>query len=91
MQPTFEVVFLSPSPAAEAVVGRFGERVGREVGLLFRLTKQSIQRAGAAGMGTREVLGALERFSRSPVPANVAHELSGWLGSAASQRGEPVP
>ena len=30
-------------------------------------------------------------FSRSPVPANVAHELSGWLGSAASQRGEPVP
>jgi hypothetical protein len=91
VQPTFEVVFLSPSPAAEAAVGRFGERVGREVGLLFRLTKQSILRAAAAGMGTRDVLGELDRFSRSPVPANVAHELAAWLGSADSRPGEAEP
>lgn len=79
VQPTFEVVFLSPSPAAEAALGRFCERVGREVGLLFRVTKQSIRRAAASGLGEDEVLGALTRFSRSPVPPNVAHEVRGWL------------
>ncbi|MCX7038941.1 MAG: helicase-associated domain-containing protein, partial [Spirochaetes bacterium] len=79
VQPTFEIIFLSPSPAAEAALARFCERMGREVGLLFRMTKQSIQRAGASGLGEEEVLGALARFSRSPVPPNVAHEVSAWL------------
>jgi hypothetical protein len=76
-------VFLSPSPAAEAALGRFCERMGREVGLLFRMTKQSIQRAAASGLGEVEVLGALARFSRSPIPPNVAHELSAWLAVGA--------
>jgi hypothetical protein len=83
VQPTFEIVFLSPSPAAEAALGRFCERMGREVGLLFRMTKQSIQRAAASGLGEVEVLGALARFSRSPIPPNVAHELSAWLAVGA--------
>jgi hypothetical protein len=88
VQPTFEVVFLSPSPAAEAAVGRFGERVGREVGLLFRLTKATVLRAGAAGMGPRDVLGALDRFSRSPVPPNVVHEIEGWLAAGGGNQDE---
>ena len=79
VQPTFEIVFLSPSPVAEAALGRFCERRGREVGLLFRMTKQSIQRAAASGLGEEEIVGALARFSRSPVPPNVAHEVSAWL------------
>jgi hypothetical protein len=79
VQPTFEIIFLSPSPAAEAALGRFCERRGREVGLLFRMTKQSIQRAAASGLGEEEIVGALARFSRSPVPPNVAHEVSAWL------------
>ncbi len=90
VQPTFEVVFLSPSPEAEAVVGRFGERAGREVGMLFRLTKASIVRAAAAGMGPDDVLGALDRFSRSPVPPNVAHEVAGWLADGGGElRADP--
>ncbi len=84
VQPTFEIVFLSPSPAAEAALGRFCERIGREVGLLFRMTKQSIQRAAASGLGEREVVGALARFSRSPVPSNVAHEVNEWLAPEPS-------
>ncbi len=79
VQPTFEIVFLSPSPSAEAALARFCERVGREVGLLFRMTKQSIQWAAASGLGEEEVLGALARYSKSPVPPNVAHELREWL------------
>jgi hypothetical protein len=70
------------------VVGRFGERLGREVGLLFRLTKASVLRAGAAGMGRRDVLGALDRFSRSPVPPNVAHEIEGWLAAGGGNQDE---
>lgn len=53
VQPNFEVVFLVPSPAAEAELGRFCERVGREVGVLFRVTKQSIRRAAASWEKTR--------------------------------------
>lgn len=51
------------------------------MGLLFRMTKQSIQWAAASGLGEEEVLGALARYSRSPVPPNVAHEVSEWLAA----------
>lgn len=83
VQPNFEVVFLSPSPGAEASLGRFCERIGREVGVLFRITRQSVERAAAAGLRPEQVLETLSRASRSPIPANVAHEIPGWMASAA--------
>ncbi len=79
VQPNFEIVFLVPSPAAEALLGRFCERVGREVGVLFRVTKQSILRAAASGLGTDEVIGALEKNARGELPSNVRQEIQGWL------------
>lgn len=79
VQPNFEIVFLVPSPAAEALLGRFCERVGREVGVLFRITKQSIQRAAASGLRTDQVIGSLERHARSELPPNVRQEIHGWL------------
>ena len=88
VQPTFEVVFLSPSPAAEAILARFCERKGREVGLLFRLTKHSVTRAAASGLVGEEILGSLARFSRSPIPANVDHEVRGWLEAARGDGGQ---
>jgi hypothetical protein len=81
VQPNFEIVFLAPSPAAEAELGRFCERIGREIGVLFRISRQSLQRAGIAGMGAEEVISLLARRSRNPLPANVQHEIRGW-GSA---------
>lgn len=80
VQPNFEVVFFSPSPGFEAALGRYCERVGREVGVLFRITRQSLRRAGAAGIGADRILQELARGSRSPVPPNVAHEIRGWMG-----------
>ncbi|MGA2762144.1 MAG: helicase-associated domain-containing protein [Spirochaetia bacterium] len=79
VQPNFEVVFLVPSPAAEAELGRFCERVGREVGVLFRVTKQSIRRAAASGLGEDQVIGALEHQAKSGLPPNVAQEIKGWM------------
>jgi len=80
VQPNFEVVFFSPSPGFEASLGRYCERVGREVGVLFRFTRQSLRRAGAAGIDADQVLRELARGSRSPVPPNVEHEIRGWMG-----------
>ena len=82
IQPNFEIVFLAPSPGAEAELGRFSERVGREVGVLFRLTKQSIRRAAASGLGEEQVLGPLVRRAEGVIPPNVEHEIRGWLDSA---------
>jgi len=80
VQPNFEVVFFSPSPGVEAALGRYCERVGREVGVLFRITRQSLRRAGAAGIEADQILQELARGSRSPVPPNVEHEIRGWMG-----------
>lgn len=80
VQPNFEIVFFSPSPGFEAALGRYCERVGREVGVLFRITRQSLRRAGAAGIDAGHILEELARGSRSPVPLNVEHEIRGWMG-----------
>ncbi|MGA2974487.1 MAG: helicase-associated domain-containing protein [Spirochaetia bacterium] len=88
VQPNFEIIFLSPSPGAEAELGRFCERIGREVGVLFRITRQSLQKAGAAGLEAGQVLAALARGSRSPLPANVEHEIRGWMAARSSDEEE---
>ena len=79
VQPNFEIVFLSPAPGVEAALGRFCERIGREVGVLFRITRQSVARAAAAGLSPGHVQETLARASRSPIPTNVAHEIPGWM------------
>jgi hypothetical protein len=40
IQPNFEVVFLQPNLGAEVELSPFAERVGKQVGLLFRLTRR---------------------------------------------------
>jgi hypothetical protein len=82
VQPNYEVVFLSPSPGVEAELGRFCERRGRDVGVLFRISRQSLQRAGAAGFDAEKVIALLTRSSRSPLPSNVVHEIRGWMAPA---------
>jgi hypothetical protein len=79
VQPNFEIVFLFPAPGPEAELGRFCDRIGREVGVLFRITRQSLQRALAAGTGPEQVISLLARRSRSPLPPNVLHEIRGWM------------
>ncbi len=79
VQPNFEVVFLAPSPLAEAALARFAERKGRGVGALFTITKKSILAAAGSAMKAPQVLEALQRLSAKPIPANVAREIAGWF------------
>jgi len=79
VQPTFEVTFLSPSPGAEAEIARFAQRVGHDVGVLFRITKASVRRAAACGLDASAVLGPLRRRVKNPIPPNVEHEIRDWL------------
>jgi hypothetical protein len=79
VQPNFEIVFLAPAPGVEAELGRFCDRVGRGVGVLFRISRQSLQKAGAAGIDAGQVIALLARKSRSPLPSNVVHEIRGWM------------
>jgi hypothetical protein len=82
VQPNYEIVFLSPSPGVEAELGRFCDRIGRQVGVLFRISRQSVRKAGASGFDAEQVIALLARRSRSPLPSNVVHEIRGWMAPA---------
>ena len=81
VQPNFEVAFLAPNPAAEADIGRFAERKGHNVGILFVITKASVMRAGAGGLTATLALETLERFATKKIPPNVRREIEGWFGA----------
>ncbi|NOT32048.1 MAG: hypothetical protein HOP15_16500 [Planctomycetes bacterium] len=90
VQPDFEVVFVSASPSIEAALSRFAERRGSGVGVLFRITRDSILAAAQAGLDADEVLATLARSSTTPVPANVEHEIRAWFGRCRRLSLEPA-
>jgi hypothetical protein len=79
VQPDFEVLFVSPSAMLEARIGRFAERRGKGVGVLFRITRESILAAARAGLSADDVLATLSESSAGPVPKNVVHEIKAWF------------
>ena len=81
VQPNFEVAFLAPDPLAEAEIGRFAERKGHNVGILFVITKESVMRAAASGLTAGAALETLERFGTKALPSNVRREIEGWFGA----------
>ena len=86
VQPNFEIVFLTPNLNAEIDLAPFAERCGKIVGTLFRLTRRQIILAASRGATAAEVLDALEKHSRKPVPANVAEEIRTWFAAGRSLR-----
>ncbi|MEW6237969.1 MAG: helicase-associated domain-containing protein [Candidatus Omnitrophota bacterium] len=81
VQPNFDVVFLAPSPQAEAVIGRFAERIGRRLGNVFQITKKSIIKAAATGLSLEQVTEDLHKFSIKEIPGNVQFEINEWFNS----------
>jgi hypothetical protein len=79
VQPNFDVVFLAPSARAEAEMARFAQRAGHRVGTLFKITKQSIFNAAAAGLTLERVSATLREHCASGLPSNVAREIAGWF------------
>jgi hypothetical protein len=90
VQPNFEVTFLGEAPAAEAEIGRFAERRGRQLGALFQITKKSIFAAAASGMTAKDVLEILERVCTREVPGNVRREIQGWFAQCRKVSFESV-
>lgn len=90
VQPDFEVVFVAPSPMLEARIGRFAERRGKGVGVLFRITRESILGAARTGLTAEEVLATLREASATPLPVNVVHELETWFARCRRIASEPV-
>ncbi len=90
VQPNFEIVFLSPSPLAEAMLARFAERLpsvargGRGIGALFKITRATIYAAAASGATPDQALATLRDISAKPLPANVQREIEGWFGQCRS-------
>ncbi len=82
IQADFHIVFLRPAPAAERALGRFSERLGTDVGTLFRITPESVRIAAAAGLTERTVLEALEATCIGGLPRNVKREIQGWMSSS---------
>jgi hypothetical protein len=80
VQPNFEIAFLGRAPSQEAMISRYAERIGRGVGLLFRLTKASIVTYAAAGGEADAVLVELSSLGAKGVPNNVEREIRGWFG-----------
>ncbi len=79
VQPNFDVVFLAAAPRAESEIARFAERNGRHMGTLFRITKQSILAAAAAGLTRDQVFETLRQCCSGELPPNVEREISGWF------------
>ncbi len=90
VQPNFEIVFLAPSPAAEASIGRFAERTGKQMGVLFKITKKSIFAAASTGMTLSNVLDILEENSTKEIPHNVEHEIRNWFSHCRQVRFQPA-
>jgi hypothetical protein len=90
VQPNFEVTFLGEAAVAEAEIGRFAERRGRQIGALFQITKKSIFAAAAAGMTAEAVLETLERLCTREVPGNVRREIQGWFAQCRKVSFESV-
>ncbi len=86
VQPNFEVVFLSANIRAEAAIGRYAERIGWDVGTLFRITKKSVLRAAAAGLVSAVVLESLREHATAGIPGNVAAEIAGWMNGCRVAR-----
>jgi hypothetical protein len=90
VQPNFEVTFLGESPVAEAEIGRFAERRGRQIGALFQITKKSIFAAATGGMTAEAVLEILKRVCTREVPGNVRREIQGWFAQCRKVSFESV-
>jgi len=87
VQPDFDVVFLRPSPAVESRLTPFAERIGSGLGVLFKITRQSIMHAASLEMEADEVLEILQLYSLQPVSANVESEIRCWFGQCCYIKG----
>lgn len=79
VQPDFNIIFLSPSPSIESKINPFAEKIGSGIGVLFKITRQSIMEAAAIEMDANTVLDILSTHALQPVSENVCIEIKNWF------------
>ncbi len=80
VQPNFDIVFLSPSPLAEATIARFADRMANGTGTLFKITKNSTFAAASCNMTADQMLDTLQGLCAKAIPTNVTREVRDWFG-----------
>ena len=90
VQPNFEVMFLAPSPLAEAALARVAERRSRGTGAVFQITRKSVLAAASSGMTAEQTLDMLQHVSSKPLPGNVVREIQGWFDQCRRITVEPT-
>ncbi len=78
IQPDFEIIFTASNPGAESEFSRFADRIGNQVGALFKITRASVLRALNSEQTGDQILAVLEDFCAKGIPANVRKQILGW-------------
>ncbi|MBN2684016.1 MAG: helicase-associated domain-containing protein [Pontiellaceae bacterium] len=78
IQPDFEIIFTAPNPGAESEFSRFADRIGNQVGALFKITRASVLRALNSEQTGEQILVVLEAFCAKNIPANVRKQVLDW-------------
>ncbi len=86
LQPNYEIVFLGPNLLARATLAPFCEDIapGKTTGILYRITKSSVQRhlhEAKPENGAESILTALRETCGDALPANVQSEIQSWAAA----------
>ncbi len=81
VQPNYEIIFLEPSSYAEYLLTPLAQRTGKNLGNVFKITKESIKKAAFFGIDVDTILSTLQTLSQKNLPQNVVHEIQEWHGN----------
>ncbi|MBT5876669.1 MAG: hypothetical protein HOH43_24810 [Candidatus Latescibacteria bacterium] len=79
VQPTFEVIV--PHTVQLVIrdeLERFADLLSADVTLTYRITRDTVYRAGDAGMSGEAIIAFLERHSHKEIPQNVEYSVREW-------------
>jgi len=87
VNPDFEIVVFpeAATPDLLYALSRFAKRAKADRVSTYRMTRESVARAAAAGIGADDILEALERSARAEVPQNVAVTVRDWATTASAR------
>ncbi len=82
----FSIVLLEPAVELAVELAPFAEAVGADPDQArpathFRLSRRSVQSGVHQGLAAADMLRILRAWSKTPLPANVVHEIEAWCGS----------
>ncbi|MCB9832353.1 MAG: helicase-associated domain-containing protein [Planctomycetes bacterium] len=80
VNPDHEVIVFPENAGPDLIheLGRFAVREKADFALHYRLTRESVQEAAAAGLDAEDILALLDEHSRHSLPENVAFSVREW-------------